>query len=79
MTEKAFTLLNNKGIITIPMDNHKRSRHFTDPLPTLEKSIFINIDGLTTEYNKYKEVSLDTSTKLITVNDIHDKFRKIAI
>jgi hypothetical protein len=75
VTEKVFVHLNNDGIIIIPMHDHKRTSYFSDPHPMVEKSIFITMNGITTEYNQHKKVTLDTKTNLITINDIHDRVR----
>jgi len=75
VTEKVFLHLNNDGVVIIPMHDHKRSSYFSDPLPMVEKSIFITINGITTEYNQHKKITLDTSTNLVTINDIHNRVR----
>jgi len=75
VTEICIEKLKTNNIITIPLGDRNRSHYFTDPLEWVHKKIFIDNDGIITEYDEYSEIKIDTLNNII--NASHDKLSQI--
>ena len=76
VTDICMKLLKNlsTGIITIPYGDNLRAKYFTDPLPGIHKSLYINIDDNEYIFDEYKEFKIDTiNNKIIDNKIINDK------
>jgi FkbM family methyltransferase len=51
--------------LIIPSNDNVRCNYFGDPLLGTLKSIFITVDGITTEYNDSKKIFFDLTTNLV--------------
>lgn len=60
VTSIAYDKLIRKSIIEIPSGDVNRATYFTDPIVGTLKSIFIDLEGVTTEYDDTKNIYIDT-------------------
>ena len=63
-------LLMRDQMIIIPPNDTVRARSFGDPLYGVLKSIFITVNGVTTEYNDNNTVYIDTATNTVSVQSV---------
>ena len=71
VTDICFERLINNNIITIPFGDINRAYYFTDPIVGVHKSIFIENFGITTEYNEYIKIKINTLNNTIeTINKL---------
>ena len=72
-------LLNN-NIINIPSGDRNRENYFTDPLPGILKKIIILNDDISSEYDTFTQIKINTINNTITTingNDINNKLNNI--
>lgn len=67
VTDICLTKLKNKDIITIPRGDHNRANYFTDPVHGKKKSIFIEMNNKTTEYQYNVEIKINVTTNTVSV------------
>lgn len=65
------------NIITIPNGDINRSRYFSDPLPGIVKSIFIEHNGKTLQYDPHTQIKINIIDNIITTNSNKDINMKI--
>jgi FkbM family methyltransferase len=69
VTDICIDKLKNNNIITIPDGDQNRADYFTDPLFSITKKIFIEIDGCVTEYDESTNIKINTvNNEINTVN-----------
>lgn len=65
------------NIITIPNGDINRSTYFSDPLPRIVKSIFIEHNGKTLQYDPHTQIKINIIDNIITTNSNKDINMKI--
>jgi FkbM family methyltransferase len=71
-------LLTTNNIIVIPYDDDNREKHFTDPYFGIKKKIFIEIDGIISEYEDHTGIAINmTNNKICTIVDVERKLENI--
>jgi FkbM family methyltransferase len=65
VTEFCLTKMKKGHYIIIPSNDNVRCNYFGDPLVGTLKSIFITVDGVTTEYDYSKKIFLDLNTNQV--------------
>ena len=83
VTNICFDKLKNNNVITIPNNDIKRSKYFTDPIRGILKQVFIEDNGVITEYNDLTQIKiniLDNSIQVTNdgqintqINNLHSK------
>ena len=68
-------LLTKNNIIVIPYGDSNRAKHFTDPYFGIKKKIFIEIDGIISEYEDHTGIAINIINN--SINTIVDVRRKI--
>lgn len=68
-------LLTTNNIIVIPYGDCNRAKHFTDPYFGIKKKIFIEIDGIISEYEDHTGIAINIINN--SINTIVDVRRKI--
>ena len=68
-------LLTKNNIIVIPYGDCNRAKHFTDPYFGIKKKIFIEIDGIISEYEDHTGIAINIINN--SINTIVDVRRKI--
>jgi len=77
VTDICLTHLIDDNIITIPPNDGTRSNYFTDPLPGIIKSIFVNIDDKRYECDIFTSMSIDTRDNTIIYKNTHKTLERI--
>jgi FkbM family methyltransferase len=78
VTDICMQHLTKNNIIIIPNGDCNRTVFFTDPLPWSHKKIFIENNGVETEYDEHISISINLLNNIITtdkeiLNNIHSK------
>ena len=76
-------LLTTNNIIVIPYDDDNRAKHFTDPYFGIKKKIFIEIDGIISEYEDHIGIAINIINNSINtivnvgikLENIHSKLK----
>jgi FkbM family methyltransferase len=69
VTKICMEKLKTNNIIIIPRDDIRRARCLTDPLRNVKKTIFIEINGIISEYNDDIEIQINvTNNRINTIN-----------
>jgi FkbM family methyltransferase len=74
VTSICIQLLKYNNYIIIPAKDAVRARFFTDPLPSVLKSIFVVSESSTTEYNDSSSIYIDIETGTV-LKDIPESVR----
>ena len=71
VTYACMNMLKCDDIITIPSGDANRASYFTDPLPGVDKKIFMVVNGLMTEYDESLniKINLTDNTTITTTNE----------
>lgn len=78
VTDICLGKLMNDNIITIPSGDHNRSHYFTDPIIGVVKTIFIENNGIRTEYYIYMKVKFNIISGEVDIEyDINYKIQLI--
>ena len=70
-------LLRKNNIILIPTGDHNRANHFTDPVIGKKKVIFIENDGIISEYKDNIQIEINIINNSITTMDKNDILTKL--
>jgi FkbM family methyltransferase len=65
VTEACLTKMKKDHYLIIPSNDNVRCNYFGDPLVGTLKSIFITVDGVTTEYDYSKKIFFDLNTNQV--------------
>ena len=76
VTDICLAQLTKDNILTIPANDHHRSRYFTDPLGGVLKKIIIKDNNGTTDYNHFTEITINLINNKVFKN-IHKTLRLI--
>jgi FkbM family methyltransferase len=69
VTKICMEKLKTNNIIIIPRDDIRRAKCLTDPLRNVKKTIFIEINGIISEYNDDIEIQINvTNNRINTIN-----------
>ena len=60
-------LLTKNNIIVIPSGDHNRAKHFTDPIVGIKKKIFIENDGIISEYEDNLRIEINIINNSINI------------
>ena len=84
VTNVCMKMLKCDNAIIIPSGDGNRAFYFTDPVYGVEKKIFIMINGLMSEYDKFTNIKINledntifTTDEHATINFVNDKLSKI--
>lgn len=80
VTNICLLKLSNNNIINIPSGDGNRANYFTDPLPGILKKIIILNDDISSEYDNFTQIKINTINNTITTindNDINNKLNNI--
>ena len=72
-----YKKLNKRGIIKIPVGDWPRSIYFSDPVPSVVKSIFIKQDEELVEYGDTKAIYIDTNINKVFYDAVPDYIESI--
>ena len=78
VTDICLDKLTKNNILTIPSNDHVRTRYFTDPLYGVEKMIMLVMDGVMTQYDIYTRIKINIITHEVTVENDKDINAKTA-
>ena len=80
VTNICLLKLSNNNIINIPCGDINRANYFTDPLPGILKKIIILNNDISSEYDNFTQIKINTINNTITTitdNDINNKLNNI--
>jgi FkbM family methyltransferase len=80
VTDLCKTKLTNNNCISIPFGDNNRAKYFTDPYPGILKKIFIENNGILTEYDHFTQIKINILTdEISTIHeiDIDNKIKQI--
>jgi FkbM family methyltransferase len=80
VTDICLRNISNHDTVTIPCGDHSRAAQYTDPIFGTKKKIFIEMNGIITEYDDSYTIRINTLTSEISTiceNDIHAKLLSI--
>ena len=66
-------LINENNIIVIPSEDSNRARYFTDPIVGTLKKIFIEKDGIISEYTDRVQIEINITNNSINIENIETK------
>jgi FkbM family methyltransferase len=70
-------LLTKNNIIVIPSGDSNRAKHFTDPIVGIKKKIFIENDGIISEYEDNLRIEINIINNSINIENIENKLENI--
>lgn len=79
VTSLALHKCSHNNVIFIPKGDHARANIFSDPIEGSKKSIFIDKDGITTEYNDSHQVFININKINVYNNDTVPNYVKFAV
>jgi len=80
VTDICLSKLTINNIITIPFGDGERASYFTDPLFGIHKNIFIENNGIVTEYDECTKITiniLNNTINTISQNEINNMLKNI--
>jgi FkbM family methyltransferase len=77
VTNICITKLKKNNIITIPYGDINRANYFTDPLYGVHKKIFIENNGIITDYDEFVQIKINTLNNTVNTTNENDIINKI--